>query len=375
MKGNILSIPISMANAANISFFQNVGLRIPAIRRLHQSNDILLGERQALRAELTARVMDNDVLLGEQKALRTELTARVLADVASRFFHYNTCFDPLAVMRHHAATNLLPRAGFLTNYLGVVIDPKFFPQLLLDRAGEVEAIPIPANWHADIAEWGAVLRAVDLATDRFTMIELGCGWGCWMNNAGVAARRAGLKTHLIGVEGDEGHIGFARESTAANAFLPEQVTLHRGIAAAEAGTALFPRQEQAGIAWGLEPIFGVNDALRDEAVASGKYDALPMVPLADLAAQHERIDLLHIDIQGGEANLIAGCLPTLCNLVAYIVIGTHSREIEGTLFGILLAAGWRLEIERPAILSLDAAPIVVIDGVQGWRNPALLPPR
>ena len=34
--------------------------------------------------------------------------------------------------------------------------------------------------------------------------------------------------------------------------------------------------------------------------------------------------------------------------------------------------GWRLEIERPAILSLDGdAPAVLIDGVQGWRNPAL----
>jgi hypothetical protein len=40
----------------------------------------------------------------------------------------------------------------------------------------VEGIPIPANWHADIAEWAAALRAVELAEETFTVVELGCGW-------------------------------------------------------------------------------------------------------------------------------------------------------------------------------------------------------
>ena len=57
-----------------------------------------------------------------------------------------------------------------------------------------------------------------------------------------------------------------------------------------------------------------------------------------------------------------------------ILIGTHSREIEGRLFEYLLGAGWLLEMERPALLTLHAgAPIVTVDGVQGWRNPRLLP--
>jgi len=135
---------------------------------------------------------------------------------------------------------------YLTNFLGVLIDPKFFLSILDGRAGQVEPVPIPANWHADIAEWAAALRAVDLAPGGFTMIELGCGWGCWMNNTGAAARRMGRAVQLIGIEGDMGHIGFAREACEANGFLPSQVTLHHGIAAAETGTALFPRQDGAG---------------------------------------------------------------------------------------------------------------------------------
>ncbi len=343
-----------------MSFARKVALKIPAIQRLYNDRNALLLERESLRGQLAAGPASTKT-----------------AEPPSPFFHYHATFDPQEVIRRHAASGLKPRAGYLTNYLGVAIDPKFFPSILEGRAGQVEDIPIPANWHADIAEWGAALRAVDLAQDAFTMIELGCGWGCWMNNTGIAARRAGLKIHLIGVEADEGHIGFAREALETNGFGPSDYTLKRGIAAAQAGTALFPKQEKAGTAWGLEPVFDASEKQRDEAVNSGNYDALPMVALADVIGPHARIDLLHIDIQGGEADLVSSCLPFLSEKIAYMLIGTHSRQIEGRLFDSLLKAGWKLEIERPAILRLsgDAPPFVTVDGVQGWRNPRLLPER
>jgi hypothetical protein len=334
----------------------DLALHIPAIRRLYEARNMLLCERQVLQDRLASY---------EASAGR----------MSNAFFHYNACFDPLVIIRHHAVPGLQPRTGYLTNFLGVIIDPKFFPTILAERAGELEAPPIPCNWHADIAEWGAALRAVDLASDSFTMIELGCGWGCWMNNTGVAACRRSLNVHLIGLEGDEGHIEFAREACAINGFRSSQVSLYRGIAAAEDGTALFPRQSRAGVAWGLEPIFDASEVQRDNGVKSAKYDALPTIKLANLASEHTRIDLLHVDIQGGEADLIAGCLPVLHKKIAYIVVGTHSRQIEGRLFDTLLNAGWLLEIERPAILTIGTAqaPMVLVDGVQAWRNPRLLP--
>jgi hypothetical protein len=332
-----------------------LALRIPRIRRLYDSRNTLIRKQQILQGRLDTCEASVDA-------------------TASPFFHYNTIFDPQAIIRRHAVPGLIPRVGYLTNYLGVIIDPKFVPTILTQRAGEVEAIPIPANWHADIAEWGAALRAVELASGSFTMIELGCGWGCWMNNTGVAARRRNLDVRLIGVEGDEGHVAFAREACTINGFDKPEVSLYHGIAAAEDGTALFPRQERAGVAWGLEPIFGASGARRDEAIRSGNYDVLPMIKLADLAEPLGRIDLLHMDIQGGETDLITSCLSVLRKKFAYLVIGTHSRQIEGHLFDTLLKAGWRLEIERPAILSINAeGPTVVVDGVQGWRNPMLLP--
>ena len=292
----------------------------------------------------------------------------------SPFFHYNSNFDPQAVMKNHEVSDLEPNAKYLTNFLGVLIDPKFFPQILDGRAGQVEPIPIPANWHADIAEWGATLRAVDLSGSSFTIIELGCGWGCWLNNTGAAARRSGRKPYLIGVEGDRGHIAFAREAYTANGFLDSQVTLHHGIAAAADGIDLFPRQEKSGIEWGLKPLLNAGIIDRAKAKLTGSHDELPMISLATASEGHERVDLLHMDIQGGEADLIEKSLPLLWEKVAYIVVGTHSREIEGRIFSCLRAAGWFLEIERPAILTLAGGiPEVTVDGVQGWRNTRLLP--
>lgn len=294
----------------------------------------------------------------------------------SPFFYYNSAFDAQAVITHHARNDLSPHPLYLTNFLGVRIDPKFVPRVLEGRAGEVEGPPIPANWHADIAEWAAALRAVDLARGSFTIAELGCGWGCWMNNTGVAARHAGLDIQLIGVEADEGHVSFAKEACRINGFAAEQVVLQHGIAAPTAGIALFPRQDASGGEWGLEPVFDATTAERTRALESGRFEELPMIPLADVIGDRSRLDLLHLDIQGGEADLVESCRPVLDQRVSYLVIGTHSREIEGRLLAGLLGSCWRLEIERPAILALnDDGWTTTVDGVQGWRNADLSPDR
>ncbi len=345
------------------SWTRRAASHVPALRRLRDAQATLLAERRQLSEKLTR--------------LEHEYAALTSHD-QSPFFHYHASFDALGVIQRHAVPDLQPCPGYLRNFLGVLVDARMLPASLGSRAGQVEAVPIPANWHADIAEWAAALRAVDLAHDSFTMIELGCGWGCWMNNAGAAARRAGLETRLVGIEGDAGHLGFARETCAANGFDLAQVTLHNGVAAGRSGIALFPRQERGGGEWGLKPILAATEEQCRAASRTGSHDALPMIPLAELAAPFPRIDLLHVDIQGGEATLISECLATLDEKVAYLVVGTHSRQIEGSLFDTLLRSGWKLEIERPAILSISSAPgqtkpVVIVDGVQGWRNPRLLP--
>lgn len=218
------------------------------------------------------------------------------------------------------------------------------------------------------------MRAIDLAKDRFTMIELGCGWGCWMNITGMAAKRRGLEVKLIGIEGDGKNLGLARETIAANGFDEKEYALLHVIAHARSGKAAFPQQAEEEENWGFEPVFSTDAAAYRTAMASGRYAELPMYGFSDLADDFGRIDLVHIDIQGGEAALIRESVAIFSEKIAYALIGTHSRQIEGHVMDSFLNEGWVLEIERPAILTLanaEAGPSVVVDGVQGWRNPRL----
>ncbi|MBJ9617733.1 FkbM family methyltransferase [Burkholderia multivorans] len=347
-----------------MSLLKSLGRSIGPIRKLHDNRNELavalqLAEERARKAEEQARQF-------EQQAAAAQRTP---------FFAYFSNFDALECMRRHEVHGRTPTPGFQTNWLGVLVDPKIYP-FLADQGGKLDAFPLPANWHADIAEWACALHAVELApAESFNMIELGCGWGCWMNNAGVAAKRTGRKVHAIGIEGDEGHIQFAREALERNGFSREEYTLHRGIAAATSGTALFPRQEHAGHSWGLEPVFGATQEQQDKAVETGSHDLLPMISLESAIGDRDRIDLLHIDIQGGEANLIESCLQLLSEKVAYVLIGTHSKHIEGRLYDAFMSADWAIEMERPAFYRIhNWKPELTVDGVQAWRNPRFLPP-
>lgn len=322
------------------------------------------------------RVVDEHVELAsdladlvKRIASSEEFSRRVGRKEASPFFHFNASVDVRSIVESHIDPARRPREGHYVNFLGVAMPIEAMPHIA-ERAGQLDEIPIPANHHADMAEWAAALRAVDLARDSFAMVELGCGWGCWMANTGVAAKARGLRVQVIGIEGDERHLELARQTMAANGLGEDEWKLFRGIAAARPGYALFPRREQED--WGSEPVFDVSEEESARAVATGKFDRLPMIPLADAIGALPKVDLIHMDIQGGEATLVEQSLDLLGQKAGYLVIGTHSRAIEGRLFELLLAAGWILEIERPAILMIqDGKPVTEVDGVQGWRNPRL----
>lgn len=287
----------------------------------------------------------------------------------SRFWHYDTVFDAVSLIRRYEDPSRSHIAGHHVNYFGVSIPIEVFPGILHEG---VEMDPVPANWHADIAEFAAVLRAVELSGQHFNAVELGCGWGCWMNIAGITAKRSGRSVHVAGIEGDPNHIEFAKTVLGRNNFRDTEYSLYHGIAAGDSGVALFPKQE--GNNWGLSPILGATDEQREEAENSGQYEILPMIPLDAVELPGARIDLLHIDIQGGEADLIENSLAAINASVAYMVVGTHSRQIEGRICEILLNQNWQIEIDRPAIHFLDRnPPLVSVDGVQGWRNLNLLP--
>jgi FkbM family methyltransferase len=285
------------------------------------------------------------------------------------FWHYACSFDAIEIISKHAKKHIQSAQGFVTNFLGVKIRPEFLPAILADRAGAVEARPVPANWHADIAEWASCLRSVDLSGDKFTMLELGCGWGCWMTNLGVAAKAAGKKITLYGVEADQHHLQFAQSALADNGILAEEFVLAKGIAGKSNSVALFPTIE-SGINWGGTAVFNPDRKQLKNAVASGKYVRMPVVDIEALIKEEVKLDFMHVDIQGVELELLTELFDMLCKKVRYVFIGTHSKQIEAGLFNLFLGTGgWELEMERPAIFELvSGKPVVTCDGVQAWRN-------
>ena len=319
---------------------------------------------------------------GLAPAKAKDLPVGMTPDDQNPFWHWQSSFDAVGTMRKYAATGLKPSPDYLINYLGVKIDPAFFPAILGGEQvpgqyrwpgqGEVEPMPEPNNWHADIAEFAAALRAVELSKGSFTVVELGCGWGCWLNNTGVAARRVGKRVFLIGIEGDEGHLGFARKSLPENGFAESEYALYHGIAAAYNGVALFPRQDVAGRKWGLEPILNPTDEQVQQATEDGSCQILPTLDLQTIVDKHGDLDLLHIDIQGGETALLEACVATCNEHVRFVLVGTHGRVVEGKLETLMFSNGWVLEMDRPSISSLDdGVQTLRVDGVQGWRNPRM----
>ena len=289
----------------------------------------------------------------------------------SPFDYYNKAFDGVELVSRHFDPNRAPAEGMKVNSFGVKVPEKVIPRSIVNHVPDVEGTALPANWHADTAEFAAALRAVELSGDTFTMLELGCGWGCWMNITGVVARNMGKGVRLVGIEGDRLNFGLAEETLAANGFGADDYVLHHGIAHAESGTAAFPQQQAGDDAWGLFPVFSTDEDAYKSAIESGRYTELPMIGFDALAEEHGRFDLVHIDIQGGERDLVAACIDAFTRSAAYVLIGTHGREIEGDIMRTFRAAGWTLEIERPAILDV-VHDVVTVDGVQGWRNPALV---
>ena len=290
----------------------------------------------------------------------------------SPFWSYLSAFDAIGTINKYAGKAVRPSAGFATNFLGVKTRPAFYPNILSERTGTVDSPPIPANWHADIAEWAACLRSVDLAGDRFVMMELGCGWGCWMNNLGVAAKSQGKTIRLVGMEADEESLQFARLALSDNGIAESEFTLIEGIAGKAGSVALFPRVGAEG-GGGGEAIFNPTSAELDAALGSGKFVRMPVVDLDELTRNEKRLDFLHVDIQGAELDLLTEQFDWLCKKVRYVFIGTHSKQIEGGLFQLFTTGGnWKLEIERPAVFGLlGGHPSVQIDGAQAWRNLAL----
>ena len=179
------------------------------------------------------------------------------------------------------------------------------------------------------------------------------------------SKRGLTDIYVYGVEADEGHYAFLHQHMSDN-NIADYTAFYGGIGA-----------QAGGADWVVsdDPTTDYGGAL--SIVTEGRPTKhIEVFDLASILDKEPSWDLVHVDIQGSEADLCGACIGAITSKVRRVVIGTHSRKIDGDLMSTFFAAGWVLESEKPTIFewSQNASALeqmAKVDGVQVWRNPHL----
>jgi len=260
------------------------------------------------------------------------------------------------------------------NFLGVRTRVAF-------TAGMARDVPAAArfvetaypSFDEDYFEWIDVLDAVATATRRFTMVELGAGYGRWLVNAAAAARQCGgFELCLVAVEAEPTHYRWMRQHFTDNGISPES---HRLVEAAVSTT-----QERVSFQIG-EPSAWYGQAIelnrwrvpsvRRRGLAKRTLMEVPAVTLPGILGDLDEIDLIDADLQGIEADVFESAEALLSEKVKRVHIGTHGARNERRLRRLFAALGWENVYDYPSGTEVDTpwGRIAFQDGVQTWRNP------
>ena len=108
---------------------------------------------------------------------------------------------------------------------------------------------------------------------------------------------------------------------------------------AVAGKTEWPVTENSSAAeeWGLRPVQSSQDYTGRRFQSTVPID---VVAMRDLVVNETIWDLIHIDVQGDEVAICRSCIEELNARVRWMVIGTHSRKLDGDLLELMAGGGW-----------------------------------
>lgn len=281
----------------------------------------------------------------------------------------------LAILEEFADPNARHEPGFLVDFVGSRIRASSVWKQAREFDGQLLPMPVPADFHAEAVEWIGLLKAVRSASERFVAMELGAGFGPWIIAGALAAKRKNIQDiQLLAVEGDPEHFKSLRQHFTDNDFEPTEHTLLQAGVGVSRGVAEWPVLDDACEFWGCRPLKDGRDYLGCQFQRTTQVD---IVPMRELVLRKEVWDLIHIDVQGEEVEICRSCLAELNARARWIIVGTHSRKLDGDFVELMCKAGWLLEHEKPSkfnfvphAASLEA--MTLLDGTQVWRNPRLL---
>lgn len=277
--------------------------------------------------------------------------------------------------------------GFEIDFLGIRTRCEY------SAGAIITAMPVhtPVDPHEDYFEWIDLLESILTANDRYTMMELGAGYGRWAVRGAAALRQLrGLPFHVVAVEGEPRHYRWLQQHMSDNHIHPPACTLIRGVVSGRRDGVLFYVGSPAGDSNEPASWYGQAIAKEYEAVdksLSGQHEGQDVVTLksgwkavttrsyllTDILPETDRIDLIDMDVQGEELNVISSAIEVLNQRVARLHIGTHSPDIETGLRELLNRHGWECKADYPGAQTNQTpwGPVEFVDGVQSWVNPGL----
>jgi FkbM family methyltransferase len=259
-------------------------------------------------------------------------------------------------MEHHPVFAEFQRAADpVANWLGVTTRRDFFTEEL--EFVRVATPPIDTEYF----EWIDLLEAVTAATDHFTMLELGAGYGRWIVNAAAAVRAySGIPATLVAVEAEPTHFKWLEQHCRDNAVEAEVVQ-----------AAVAPVGGEVSFAVG-SPAAWYGQAIADGTWSPEQTQTVSAVALSSLLARHQRIDLVHMDVQGIEADVLEEARDELSR-VRRLHVGTHGRVQEDRIRALFTELGWQAQQDYPsgARSKTPWGKMEFQDGVQTWINPSI----
>ena len=275
----------------------------------------------------------------------------------------------LSAVSDHSAK---PIPGFIVDQYGIRTRVTSLWPAARALEGKLIGYPMPGNFHWETIEWIGIIRAALEAKDTFRVMELGAGWGPAIVSSSVIARLRGITDiRMTGVEGDPHHYKFMLQHVIDNGFSVAKQDLLQAAVAVEGGVAEWPVTLDSSDNYGFRPIEGNGDYMNR---SFAKTQAVTLLAMRDLVRRETQWDIIHMDVQGAEYDICNSALDDLNARAKRIMIGTHSRKLDGDLFALFSRAGWILENEKPCKFtfwpnhkSLEA--MTTVDGTQTWRNP------
>jgi hypothetical protein len=245
------------------------------------------------------------------------------------------------------------------------------------------------NCSEDYYEWIDLLEAIHAAHGRFTMIELGAGYGRWIANAALAARRIRdgrrLQLCLVGVEADERRFQWMSEHLSLNGIDEKNTLLIcNGISDKHSHGLIKTASVHEGYGEKIHPVdVSVVKHFIDQKILQvyvpdipDPYQIIDVIPISEVIRRSFAkwgegvIDLMDIDIQGAEETALEHSIDMINGYVKRMHIGTHAKRIDEALYNLLIENDWRIKrlYASKSVAYGEFGKFMTIDGIISCVN-------